>query len=46
MTTRTRSPKIFVSVLSMLLCALAQSALSQTQAPAPETSPAPKTKIK
>lgn len=45
MTTRTRSPKVFVAALLMMLCALAQSASAQTQAPAPETSPAPKTKI-
>lgn len=46
MTTRTPPPKVLLSILSILLCALAPSAPSQTPAPAPETQPAPKTMIR
>jgi hypothetical protein len=46
MTTRRPSPKILLSVLLTLPCALAQSALAQEPAPASDVSPAPKTKFR
>ena len=46
MKTRTPSPKILLPALLTLLCALAQSAPSQTPAPAAGAPPAPKPKFR